>query len=394
MSSCRWFLKKAEYILDIRDMVLSKMQPKYVETVFCGYTIRVRVADGHLSATDLANAADKRWAHYYENDTTEAFLEALAKKMGKEIKDLIDSKRGGHKSSLGKGTWIHPQVAIHFATWLSGDFAADVTEWVIRYLKGDITLAAEIIERHGPIENDEEKKQVSDIEIKLHSMKEEYEEKLREKDGIIKEKQDKIDDLMKKLDEQHAELMAKMDMKDAKIDEQMALLKDVKKENVEQTALLNTMREENTRQTVMIGDLQNTLEEVEDKLDVATDDRVVTTQNPEMHGMFLLLELNNPDHPWSYYAIRRQRKTALVRLEEMRLAHPNLEVCLNIGYQPNTINLFNVVKEKLRNTRHVIEGHYNNFNIAADAAESGYDHAELLRDIIAIDEDKKRVEQK
>lgn len=35
-----------------------------------------------------------------------------------------------------QGTWVHPQVAIHLASWLSPDFAVAVTQWVFDWMSG------------------------------------------------------------------------------------------------------------------------------------------------------------------------------------------------------------------------------------------------------------------
>jgi hypothetical protein len=35
-----------------------------------------------------------------------------------------------------QGTWVHPQVAIHLAQWLSPKFAVQVTKWVYEWMSG------------------------------------------------------------------------------------------------------------------------------------------------------------------------------------------------------------------------------------------------------------------
>lgn len=35
-----------------------------------------------------------------------------------------------------QGTWVHPQVAIHLAQWLSADFAVRVSRWVFDWMSG------------------------------------------------------------------------------------------------------------------------------------------------------------------------------------------------------------------------------------------------------------------
>jgi hypothetical protein len=47
--------------------------------------------------------------------------------MGIPITELVQSIRGGTPEL--QGTWVHPQVAIALAQWLSPEFAVKVTKW-------------------------------------------------------------------------------------------------------------------------------------------------------------------------------------------------------------------------------------------------------------------------
>ena len=37
-----------------------------------------------------------------------------------------------------RGTWVHPQLAIHLAQYLSPEFAVKVAEWVLDWITGKI----------------------------------------------------------------------------------------------------------------------------------------------------------------------------------------------------------------------------------------------------------------
>ena len=41
-------------------------------------------------------------------------------------------------TGFDRGTWVHPQVAIHFAHWISSKFAVAVTEIVLRFSTGQL----------------------------------------------------------------------------------------------------------------------------------------------------------------------------------------------------------------------------------------------------------------
>lgn len=92
-----------------------------------------RSTDGYINATELCKVAGKQWGHYAENARTKEFLGALAADIGIPISELIQVVKGGNGP---QGTWVHPQVAINLAQWLSADFAVKVSKWVFDWMSG------------------------------------------------------------------------------------------------------------------------------------------------------------------------------------------------------------------------------------------------------------------
>jgi hypothetical protein len=163
-----------------------------------------------------------------------------------------------------------------------------------------------------------------------------------------------------------------LSIKDAKIDE---LLKSSK----EQTALMKDIRTEQEEQT-------NMLDSMVDKLDKATDERAPRTRSIVKHGRFMLVKLNKKGHSWEYYVIRAQRTNATQSYKNIAEKFPGNEIILDIEYQPNAINLFNLIKEELRKNRAVIKVTGNYIKLAAE-----YTHEMFLTDIDLINEDRKDV---
>jgi hypothetical protein len=99
-----------------------------------GTIIYQRPKDGYIDATAMCQAAGKRWNHYASNETTKAFIRALAAEAGIPATELVQSVIGGLPGL--QGTWVHPQVAINLAQWLSPEFAVKVSGWVYEWLSG------------------------------------------------------------------------------------------------------------------------------------------------------------------------------------------------------------------------------------------------------------------
>jgi hypothetical protein len=99
-----------------------------------GGIIYQRPKDGFINATAMCQAAGKQWFDYRRLTTTNAFIEALATETGIPGSELTQSMKGG--DIRFQGTWVHPQVAINLAQWLSAKFAVQVSQWVFDWMSG------------------------------------------------------------------------------------------------------------------------------------------------------------------------------------------------------------------------------------------------------------------
>ena len=90
-----------------------------------------RESDGYFNATAMCKAAGKLPADYFRQKGTKRFLRNTESVMGIPITELRQIVRGGHPEN--QGTWVHPQVAIHLASWLSPEFEALVPGWVAEF---------------------------------------------------------------------------------------------------------------------------------------------------------------------------------------------------------------------------------------------------------------------
>ncbi len=91
-----------------------------------GTPISRRTTDKYVNATAMCKANDKRWSDYRESDRANKYLEALAQITEIPVFDLIDSRRGNDG-----GTYVHPQVAIDLARWISAPFAVWMDGWFL-----------------------------------------------------------------------------------------------------------------------------------------------------------------------------------------------------------------------------------------------------------------------
>ena len=93
-----------------------------------GHLIAQRKSDGYVNATAMCKAAGKEWSNYKQNADTRAVVESLSRSLGIPRDLLILAITTGKNEA--RGTWVHPKVALHLATWCAPDFYAQVISWV------------------------------------------------------------------------------------------------------------------------------------------------------------------------------------------------------------------------------------------------------------------------
>ena len=83
--------------------------------------IAFKAGDGStmVNATQMAKQFGKRPDKWLDNQPTQDFIKALCDVRNRTTEELIQVQKGGKN----QGTWMHEDVAIEFARWLSPKFA-------------------------------------------------------------------------------------------------------------------------------------------------------------------------------------------------------------------------------------------------------------------------------
>lgn len=92
-----------------------------------------------VNATEMAKAFDKRPIDWLQNKQTEEFLNELSKVRKSTLADLVQVTRGGDNP----GTWMHEDVALEFARWLSPAFSIWCNDHIKELLTTGVTTASD-----------------------------------------------------------------------------------------------------------------------------------------------------------------------------------------------------------------------------------------------------------
>jgi hypothetical protein len=95
------------------------------------YQLEYREIDGFINITNLCKAGGKEFKSWNRIDKTKRFLEVLSSAVNIHTADLILVGSGSKYTNDTKNhTWVHPQVAINIAQWISPEFDVLVSKWV------------------------------------------------------------------------------------------------------------------------------------------------------------------------------------------------------------------------------------------------------------------------
>lgn len=96
-----------------------------------------------VNATEMAKAFGKLVGDWIRLKTTNEFLVALSADMQIPISALIQSVKGGNNA---QGTWMHEDVALEFARWLSPQFSIWCNNRIKELLKYGVTATPQTID--------------------------------------------------------------------------------------------------------------------------------------------------------------------------------------------------------------------------------------------------------
>lgn len=97
-----------------------------------------------VNATQMAKPFGKLAKHWLINQSTNDFLTELSKVRNLTFADLVDVRKGAPDN--GGGTWMHEDVAIEFARWLSPTFAIWCNDRIKELMKVGMTATPATLE--------------------------------------------------------------------------------------------------------------------------------------------------------------------------------------------------------------------------------------------------------
>jgi hypothetical protein len=321
----------------LEHIAFEDINDEYCYGKYGEFNVIMMKKNGYINATKLCGYISdeihvkKQFVDWNRTQQAIELIEAVSSSTGYPVDDLTKIITGG-QTTIIRGTYVHPKLIPHIASWASPKFAVKVADIVNKYFN---------------------KKSLKKKEKLIRKQKQ-----------LLGEKDDKIDELMKKVDKQSEE----MEKQSAKIDKLLGKNKKMSKK-------LTIIKEQNE-------DISEQNEDLLQKVDTIVEDRVVKMPLPKHNPVFVVMK--NPSKTKKdktrYYAIRTKRMNVKRAINNYLETNEKATELLRIEYSPNSINLWDRVKERLRE-------HIRTVGCTL-TLKSGYTEEHLLKDITDINEEK------
>ena len=95
-----------------------------------------------INATEMAKPFGKMTKDWLVNQSTKDYLNTLSAVRGIPLSQLVEVRKG-NSSKFTQGTWMHEDVAMEFARWLSPKFAIWTNDRIKELLKEGVTVASD-----------------------------------------------------------------------------------------------------------------------------------------------------------------------------------------------------------------------------------------------------------
>ena len=294
---------------DIRNIIFKDINEDYAWAKYGDFKVIMMKENGYINATKLCSDAmiqtgsKKPFKNWKANSNTKELIDVISAPAEISAGDLFITITGGKLTEI-RGTYVHPELIPFVASWASVQFAVKVSKIVNEYFTKKV---------------------------------------LKENEKLIKKKDDKIANLSGKVEELLTGNKQLLSGNKQLLNGNKLLLSKNDK-----------MDKRIKRLLVKNDELYDQNEEILGKVDTISNDRVVSTGNPDDNHMLIIIKNNdNPEEYdddediYEYHALRVMKKSHKQRLTAHKIRHPDMKVIMKILYSPNSINLWMRIKSKL-----------------------------------------------
>jgi len=296
----------------IKKLAYESIDDTHSKALYGDFTVTMNTKNGYINATKMCADGGKRFDNWIRNDGNKEMVKCFGEFINRSPQirgDLLIIVNTGINEI--RGTYVHPDLIPHIASWVSPAFAYKVSKIVNNFL---------IREKEAEIER------LTGAKTRLELM---LEESNRERRA-------------------HEERAEKM-------------LQDMKDQNEKTHVKLDEVNHKLDKADNDIEELQITVDEVNTRIEIVMDEVVNPVNRLELREVFLIMQLNEPNSNYGFKTYRGQNKNMVKIKKNIKREFPNATVFREINPNPNAKNFLHQLKELYgsKGAKSKIKIHYN-----------------------------------
>lgn len=120
--------------MNVNDIVVKDIdtENEYKWIQYGDVSILIRVKDNYVNATKLCKDGGREFFHWTQNKITKQLIEEMSRYLNISKENLMQLVVGGKMTTI-RGTYVHPDLIVHIASWLSPKFAVFVSTIVRKW---------------------------------------------------------------------------------------------------------------------------------------------------------------------------------------------------------------------------------------------------------------------
>jgi hypothetical protein len=270
----------------ITKLAYESIDDTYSHAEYGDFKVIMNIKTGYINATKLCADGEKQMKNWMRNDNAKELVECVENNTLNNEPVLITDNSYG----LTRGTYAHPDLIPHIASWVSPKFAIKVSKIVNNFL---------IREREEQL-----RKQFNEEKSEMVIRFEELEKRSKElHENTLKAINDKHEIMYNEMMTQHHKTHNKLD------------------------------------------ETQNTLDTVSSRIEIVIDEVVPPSIRVELHEEIGIMELNDSTSKYTHKVFCRQNKSANNAKNRILRDYPQATLFREINPSPNSKNFLHNLKD-------------------------------------------------
>jgi hypothetical protein len=264
----------------ITKLAYEPIDDTYSHAEYGDFKVIMNIKTGYINATKLCADGGKLLKNWSANKNSQELIIECLESHGLETQPVTMTVSGGQNTTI-RGTYAHPDLIPHIASWVSPKFAIKVSKIVNEFL-------------------------------------------IREREEVIRRLTGEKSELIQMLEESN---------------------KRRENEHKESLKIYNDMMAQHHKTHNHIEELQTTLDTVNSRIEIVVDEVVPPSIRVELHEEIGIMELNDSTSKYTHKVFCRQNKSANNAKNRILRDYPQATLFREINPSPNSKNFLHNLKD-------------------------------------------------